>query len=54
MNLNLLLFLIFIVAPIGTVIHELGHVIGASLVKSDRIIIYWYGKEVRNNLTEKR
>ncbi|HLR73976.1 MAG TPA: site-2 protease family protein [Virgibacillus sp.] len=39
MNLNLLLFLIFIVAPIGTVIHELGHVIGASLVKSDRIML---------------
>ena len=32
-----LLFLFFVVAPIGTIIHESGHVIGAKIVKADNI-----------------
>jgi len=34
---NLLLFLVLVVAPIGTLIHEGGHAIGALLVRADHI-----------------
>lgn len=37
MNIYFLLYLLFIVAPIGTIIHEVGHLIGAKIVKSDQI-----------------
>lgn len=39
MNIYLLLFLLLIVAPIGTIIHEGGHLIGAKLMKADHIVI---------------
>src|SRR5690625_396800 len=34
---NFVLFLLLLVAPIGTIIHEGGHAIGAKLVKADNI-----------------
>lgn len=37
MNFYFLLYLLLIVAPIGTIIHEVGHLIGAKIVKSDQI-----------------
>lgn len=37
MTINLLLFTLFIVAPIGTFIHESGHMLGAKFVKADCI-----------------
>ncbi|SDQ53136.1 hypothetical protein SAMN05216232_1940 [Virgibacillus subterraneus] len=37
MNISLLLYLLFVVAPIGTVLHEAGHVIGAKSLKADRM-----------------
>lgn len=37
MNISLLLYLLFIVAPIGTVLHEAGHVIGAKSMNADRM-----------------
>lgn len=39
MTLFLLLFLFFIVAPIGMIIHEFGHAIGAIITKADRVIL---------------
>jgi len=35
MNIALLLFTLFIVAPIGTFIHESGHMLGAQFMKAD-------------------
>lgn len=37
MNISLLLYLLFVVAPIGTVLHEAGHVIGAKSLNADRM-----------------
>ena len=39
MNIYFILYLLLIVAPIGTIIHETGHLIGAIIVKADRISI---------------
>lgn len=39
MNIYLLLFLLFFVAPIGTIIHEGGHLLGAKLMKADHMLI---------------
>ncbi|SDJ66476.1 site-2 protease family protein [Sediminibacillus albus] len=36
-GLLMIAYLIFIVAPLGTIIHELGHALGAWLLKADRI-----------------
>jgi Zn-dependent protease len=47
MNTDLLLYLVLFVAPISNLIHELGHMIGAMLVKADKItIILGRGKQV--------
>lgn len=47
MTIQLFLFLLLIVAPIGTIIHESGHLIGAKLMKADHIIIsIGYGRKV--------
>lgn len=47
MNIYLLLFLLFIVAPIGTIIHESGHLIGAKLMRADYMILsIGYGKRL--------
>ena len=47
MNIYLLLFLLFIVAPIGTLIHEGGHLIGAKLMKADYLhVTIGYGKKL--------
>ncbi|SFD51414.1 Peptidase family M50 [Lentibacillus persicus] len=35
MDIYLFVYLILVAAPIGTVIHELGHVLGATLVRAD-------------------
>lgn len=44
---NNLLFLLFVVAPIGTIVHESGHAIGAKLVKADTInLSIGLGKEI--------
>ncbi|WP_047980002.1 site-2 protease family protein [Ornithinibacillus contaminans] len=40
MNIILLLFLVFIVAPISNLIHELGHLTGAKLAKADAIRVH--------------
>ncbi|MBP1949514.1 site-2 protease family protein [Virgibacillus litoralis] len=37
MNISLLLYLLFVVAPIGTVLHEAGHVLGAKSLKADHV-----------------
>lgn len=39
MGIVLLLYLLFIVAPIGTVIHEFGHLIGANIVRAEKIVL---------------
>lgn len=39
MNIYFLLYLLFIVAPIGTFIHESGHALGAKLVKADKVVL---------------
>lgn len=39
MDVYLLLFLFFIVAPIGTFIHETGHAFGAKMVKADQMLV---------------
>src|SRR5690625_2774979 len=42
-----LIFLLFVVAPVGTTIHESGHAIGAMLVKADNIkLSIGLGKEI--------
>lgn len=47
MNIYFLLYLLFIVAPIGTIIHESGHLIGAKIVKADHIsLTIGLGKKV--------
>src|SRR5690625_6135794 len=47
MNIYLLLFLLFIAAPIGTLIHEGGHLIGAKLMKADYLhLTIGYGKKL--------
>ncbi|WP_042145772.1 site-2 protease family protein [Paucisalibacillus sp. EB02] len=40
MNTVLLIYLVFIVAPISNLIHELGHMLGAMLAKADEITLY--------------
>ncbi|WP_026906598.1 site-2 protease family protein [Paucisalibacillus globulus] len=40
MNTVLLIYLVFIVAPISNFIHELGHMLGAKLARADDITIY--------------
>lgn len=40
MTFELILFLVFIGAPMSMVIHEFGHALGAFLVKSDQINIH--------------
>lgn len=37
MDIYLLLYLVFVVAPIGTALHEAGHAIGAKLFHADHI-----------------
>lgn len=37
MNIYFLLYLLLVVAPIGTLIHETGHLIGARMMKADHI-----------------
>ncbi|MGP4107368.1 site-2 protease family protein [Virgibacillus sp. L01] len=37
MNISLLLYLLVVVAPIGTVLHEAGHIIGAKSLNADRM-----------------
>src|SRR5699024_1200930 len=37
MNIYIFLYLIFVVAPAGTSIHELGHLIGAKSVGADKV-----------------
>ncbi|HLR63204.1 MAG TPA: site-2 protease family protein [Lentibacillus sp.] len=37
MNIYIFLYLIFVVAPAGTAIHELGHLIGAKSVGADKV-----------------
>jgi len=39
MNIYLVLLLVFIIAPISTLLHELGHVLGAKWSKADSIIL---------------
>lgn len=47
MNIYLFIFLLLIVAPIGTIIHEGGHLIGAKTMKADRIVIsIGYGRKL--------
>ncbi|HLS60396.1 MAG TPA: M50 family metallopeptidase [Virgibacillus sp.] len=47
MSIYLLLFTLFIVAPIGTFIHESGHMLGAKFVKADCIkLSIGLGKEI--------
>lgn len=47
MNIYLLLYLLFITAPIGTIIHEGGHLIGAKLMKADHLrMTIGYGKKL--------
>lgn len=36
-NIIILFYLILIVAPIGIIVHEIGHVVGAKIVKADKI-----------------
>ncbi|WP_096270505.1 site-2 protease family protein [Paucisalibacillus globulus] len=40
MNTVLLIYLVFIVAPISNLIHELGHMLGAKLARADEITVY--------------
>lgn len=48
MTLYLIVFLIVIVGPIGTIIHELGHGIMALLMKADSVILHiGIGKHVK-------
>lgn len=47
MDLFLIVYLIIFVAPISLLLHELGHVIGAILIKSETIkLVIGSGKEV--------
>lgn len=47
MDIYLLIYLILIVAPISTIIHESGHMIGSFLSKSDHMkLSIGYGKEI--------
>ncbi|SFA72947.1 hypothetical protein SAMN04488072_101269 [Lentibacillus halodurans] len=39
MDIYFFVYLIFFVAPVGTVIHELGHVLGAKLLGADKITL---------------
>lgn len=39
MDIYLLLYLVFVVAPIGTIIHECGHLFGAWATQADRITL---------------
>ncbi|WP_077326779.1 site-2 protease family protein [Virgibacillus siamensis] len=39
MDVYTLLYLVFVVAPIGTFVHESGHALGASLVKANSIFL---------------
>ncbi|GGJ94240.1 hypothetical protein GCM10007063_15960 [Lentibacillus kapialis] len=39
MDIYLFLYLIFIVAPAGTAIHEMSHMLGAKSVKADKILL---------------
>lgn len=39
MDIYLFLFLVFIVAPIGTLIHESGHLIGARTIQADQVTL---------------
>ncbi|WP_188453748.1 site-2 protease family protein [Virgibacillus oceani] len=39
MDTYLIAYLILLIAPVSTVIHELGHIIGAKLVKADSVTL---------------
>lgn len=39
MNILLVLYLIIIVAPIGTIVHEIGHVLGAKAVGAEKVTL---------------
>ncbi|MUK87224.1 hypothetical protein GMD78_02260 [Ornithinibacillus sp. L9] len=39
MDIYLLLYLFLIAAPFSTIIHELGHLVGATIVKADQITL---------------
>ncbi|TFJ93769.1 site-2 protease family protein [Lentibacillus salicampi] len=39
MDIYTFLFLIFVVAPAGTTVHELGHVLGAKSVEADQVFL---------------
>lgn len=39
MDIYFVVYLIFVVAPIGTAVHEIGHVIGAKLLGADHITL---------------
>lgn len=39
MSIWFVLYLLFVVAPIGTLVHESGHALGARLVKADSVVL---------------
>lgn len=48
MTLYLLIFLIVIVVPIGTIVHELGHGIVAYIIKADSVVLHiGVGKHIK-------
>lgn len=38
-NINLIIVFLFLIAPISNILHEIGHMIGAIIVKSDNMIL---------------
>lgn len=48
-NLLVIGYLLFIVAPVGTLIHETGHAIGAGIVKADHVqLSIGLGKKIKS------
>lgn len=39
MDIYLFLYLVFVVAPVGTIVHECGHLLGAGTVQADKITL---------------